>query len=159
MAAITSCSVDVVLNSAARELNVVRRRSPMTRSVSSDTTHKLPCYAAILPVQRAIRERVIGLFAIAASFEEKQQGLIPRRLARAEHSLDPGPHIVPNLRPHFARWLPSAQRVLLSKRHPCVGVVVKERQFRAPSHPHGEAGSEHDPDNGFQALRPGLTIS
>ena len=40
-----------------------------------------------------------------------------------------------------------------------VGVVVEECQIRAPAHPHGEAGGQHDADDRAQALRPGIRLA
>ena len=58
------------------------RRSPMTRSVSSVTTQSMPPIRAGVVRQRAVGERVVGFFRVAAAFQEQQQAFVPGGLRR-----------------------------------------------------------------------------
>ncbi len=109
---------------------------------------------AVVLVQRAVGERVVGLFREAAALEEQPQAFIPGGLAGGQYVLDPRPDDRPDLRPHLARRPAERPRVLGAQGHPGVGIVVEEGQVRAPAHPHGVARGEHHADDRPDALRP-----
>ncbi len=109
---------------------------------------------AVIVVERAVGEGVVGLLGKAAALEEQQEAFIPGGLPRREHVLDAGADVGPDLGPHVPRRLAERPRVLCPERHPGVGVVVKEGQVRSPPEPHRIAGREHHPDDGAHALRP-----
>jgi len=44
--------------------------------------------------------------------------------------------------------------MFLAKGHLGVGIVIEKGEFRAPTHPHGKAGSQQDADGDLQTLRP-----
>ncbi len=109
---------------------------------------------AVVLVQRAVREGVVGLFREAAALEEQPQPFIPGGLAGGQDVLDPGTDVRPDLCPHLAGGPAQGPRVFGSQRHPGVGVVVEERQLRSPAHPHRVAGREHHADDRADARRP-----
>ena len=115
-----------------------------------------PGRRAVLVAQRAVGERVVGLLAVAAALEEQPQARVPGRGPGRQHLVDARADVVPDLRPDRVGALAERPRVLGRERVPRVGVVVEERQLRAPRHPHREARAEHDPHRGLQALRPAL---
>ena len=67
-----------------------RCRSPMIRSVSSVTTQSMPLTRRLIR-ERAVGERVVGLFRVTAAVEEEEQSLISGCFAGSQHALDRGP--------------------------------------------------------------------
>ena len=131
--------------------------APLTdhRSVSSVTTHSMPDHLAAVVGQRRIGKGVIGLFGIAAAFQEQQQAFVPGRLAGLQHLVDARTDVGPDFLPHLAGR--RAQRpVVLDAQGGAVGVVVEEGEFLAPAHPHLIARGQKNAHHGAQALRPGF---
>ena len=67
--------------------------------------------------------------------------------------------VVPDLRPDLVGRLAERPRVFQPERVAPVGVVAEERQVGPPGHPHREAGAEHRPEHGREALRPSVRPS
>jgi hypothetical protein len=65
------------------------------RLLGDHTKH--PLDAPVVPAERAIRESVVRLLAIAAAFEEQQQRFVPCRGAALQHALDPWSDVAPDL--------------------------------------------------------------
>ena len=97
---------------------------------------------------------MIGLLGIAVALQEEHETLVPGCHAGVEHLLDARTDFVPDFAPDFAGRTPQGPGVFLAQRHPAVGVVIKEGEVRAPTHPHGIARSEENADYGLQALGP-----
>ena len=106
--------------------------------------------------QRTVGKRMVGLFRKAAALQEQQQALVPGRLTGPHHRFDPRPNIGPDFRPDGAGWF-SQRPWMLDPQGRRVGVVVEEREVLPPGQPHLVAGGNQDAQNGYQALRPGLT--
>ncbi len=99
MASKTSSSVMQSARLAASVLNDATCRSPITRAVSSMTTHSMPDIAASRVGKRAVGEGVVGFFAVSAALENQEQRFIPRCLAGGHHAMNARPDILPNFRP------------------------------------------------------------
>jgi hypothetical protein len=94
---------------------------------------------AVVAVERAVGEGVIGLLGVAAALEEEQQVLVPRRDPGLQDRPDARTDVVPDLGPDLRGRAAECPRVLGLQGVPPVGVVVEEGQVRTPGCPHGEA--------------------
>ena len=90
--------------------------------------------------QRTVGEGVVALLRVARPLQEQQQRLVPGRLPRGQHGVDPRADVVPDLRPHLASRPAQRPRVLAAQRVAPVGGVAEECQLRPPRHPHRKAG-------------------
>ena len=97
---------------------------------------------------------MVGLFAVAAPFEKQEQAFVPRGFGGLDDFLDARADVIPNLFPYLPGRLSQSPGMFLAKAHLGVGIVIKEGEFRAPTHPHGEAGGQQDADGDLQTLRP-----
>ena len=109
--------------------------------------------AALVVVDRAVRERVVRLLGEAAALEEEQQRLVPGRLAVREHVLDARTDVGPDLGPDLVRAR-AEHPVALDADGRQVRVVAEERELRTPEHPHRVARIEHHAHDRLQRLRP-----
>ncbi len=112
--------------------------------------------AAVVAAERAVGEGMVGLFAVAAAFEEEKQRLVPCGLASIEDALDARTDVGPDFTPDLARGFAQSPGMLLAQGHASISVVVEEGQIGSPAHPHRIARGEQDANHSFEALRPGV---
>ncbi len=110
---------------------------------------------AVIGGERAVGEGVIGFLGVAAALQQQHQALVPGRRAGVQNVVDARTDIGPDLRPDIAGRLAQRPGVLDAKGRR-IGVVVKEGEVLAPSHPHRIARGDHDPQDCHQAVRPCL---
>ena len=109
--------------------------------------------AAIIVGQGAVGERVIGLFRKATALKKKKECLVIGGLAAAQHALNARANIGPDFRPNFTGARTESPGMLQTESW-SIGIVIKHREFVAPSHPHRVTRREQYVDDGAQTLRP-----
>jgi hypothetical protein len=114
-----------------------------------------PADPAALVLDRGVGERPVRLLQVAVPAQEQLLVLGERGALAGEHRLGHRAELGPRLRPHPRGTPAQGVRVLVAHRRD-VGVVVEDRQLRAPPHVHREPRRQADRQRGLQALRPAV---
>ncbi len=107
-----------------------------------------------LVMNRAIREREVGLLRRVAPHERQHQVFRPRGFAGCTNVLKQWLDDFPNFREHLERGPAHRLRVLVRAHHGQQALVVEHDELRTPIERNGETRIEAEPDRGTKTLGP-----
>ena len=113
-----------------------------------------PTRTTVLVADRAVRERVVGLFQITGPEHLQEEVFGPSGLAGLDDLVHHRADDVPDLRPAFLTRTAEKLRVLPLPQHRPVAVVVEHPALRPPPQDDGMARAKADAHGRTQALGP-----